>query len=601
MINLRKILPYTLFALLFVSLFQSCVKDKLEEIDTRIDPVPIEIISTSVYGQILDKAGDAVGGATVSLMLHQGQEMRAVTDNNGNFDFIQVLNPGSSAFIKVEASGYFDGYRRLSVLRNNFNYTRVKLLEKTIVGEIPSGSGGSASTVEGMSVTLPADAVSLPNGGAYSGAIRVAMAWIDPSAEDLPDLVIGDLSGIGEDGQASSLASFGMVNVELLANDGQELKIKDGMEATLSFPLPPERLKDAPGTIPLWSYDENEGTWVEESSASLVGDKYVGDVTHFSSWNVDWKGERISVNGCVSFNQNNRSSNMGAQVFVCSPLLGTKGGWLCPDGKFLFYNFPKDEAFTLKIKDECGNVVYEESYGPFSADTEIPKINVSVNPAEVITVSGSAVDCDGNAVTNGYVNATADNGSQYFVYLDNNGAFELNLLTCLDPETLELRIIDIDNALGSETISITLGLDDINLGVIEVCDELPEFIQLEIVDVFSNVYLGAFYWGPLDRFGAVDEDSIGNWYNLEFSALNPQPLGPGTAVADSFFLYQFEQDVRTNVENTSPSNVTVTYTSYGTNPGDIIRGSFIGEVEVNHGQVDLGIKEINGTFKIIHD
>ena len=595
--------PLLLLAFTVLILFQSCVKEGLETSTSTFSPEPQELIGTSVYGEVLNRDGAAVSGATVSLQTRTG-EIRAITDQDGNFEFLRYDNPGPSAFLRIEAANYFDGFRRLSVLPENFNYTRVKLLEKSIVGSpIQAGSGGSVSTAEGMSLTLHPNSVQGSSGNPYEGEVRVAMAWIDPSADDLPDLVVGDLSGIGLDGREASLASFGMVNVELLGVDGQELQIRDGQSAELSFPLPAARASNAPATVPLWSYNETEGYWFEESTATLIDGKYVGDVTHFSSWNCDWKGERISVNGCVNFDDGpvSRTFNMRAQVLVCSDLLGTKGGWICPDGKFLFYNFPKGEAFTLKIKDECGEVLYEESYGPFDTDTDLGIIDVVFNEPELATIIGSAITCAGGPVTVGYIKAVTDNGLSYFDYLDENGEFELNVLICTDAASVDLIVVDVENALVSDVVQVDIVPGIITIDEIEVCNEPPEFISMNIEDVLVDLFLDPYYYGPDDFFGASQESDTG-YYDIQFAGLDPNPTGPETVQCDSFFMY-YNRDFNDEIvaRSTNPSNLEVTYTTYGANPGDVIRGSFTGEVDVTENSIPLGVKQINGTFKIIHD
>jgi photosystem II stability/assembly factor-like uncharacterized protein len=51
--------------------------------------------------------------------------------------------------------------------------------------------------------------------------------------------------------------------------------------------VPSSILANAPATIPLWYFDEEQGTWIEEGSATLQNGSYVGNVGHFSSWNAD--------------------------------------------------------------------------------------------------------------------------------------------------------------------------------------------------------------------------------------------------------------------------------------------------------------------------
>ena len=58
-----------------------------------------------------------------------------------------------------------------------------------------------------------------------------------------------------------------------------------------------------PPTIPLFSFDEATGRWLQQGSATLVGGPqpyYEGSVSHFSVWNADQVVETIRYNGCVA-------------------------------------------------------------------------------------------------------------------------------------------------------------------------------------------------------------------------------------------------------------------------------------------------------------
>jgi len=192
-----------------------------------------------------------------------------------------------------------------------------------------------------------------------------------PTDEDLAQLMIGDLSGINFQGNLVTLRTMGMIQVELIAEDGSELNIVPQLPATLRFPIPEEVRSAALPTIPLWSYDENGGVWVEEGEAFLNGNFYEGEVTHFSSWNVDFFMDPIEITGVVSFTVEENTGAEGTiggsflQIYVSSERIGRKGGWLCDDGSFRFFNFPKDEVFDLTILSRCDDILFQETFGPF--------------------------------------------------------------------------------------------------------------------------------------------------------------------------------------------------------------------------------------------
>ena len=57
---------------------------------------------------------------------------------------------------------------------------------------------------------------------------------------------------------------MGMLQVELIGEDGSLLNLKEGALATLTFPIPAAVMPRASAVIPLWSYEETGGIWVQE-------------------------------------------------------------------------------------------------------------------------------------------------------------------------------------------------------------------------------------------------------------------------------------------------------------------------------------------------
>jgi len=281
-------------------LLSSCAKEGIEvsEQSSSIQfPVPKIIIETSFFGRVLDSNDQAIVGATVTC-LSCLTELTTETDTTGNF----LFNKGTKAFVTVQYPDMFDGFRRFSVQSNKYSYTEIRLNAKVLLGTLDSNLGGAlVDPNNSSSVFLPADGIVDALGNSYSGPVDVYSAWIDPSATDLAQNMIGDLSGIDSQGGLVALSTFGMLVVELQDPNGNELNIGEGFKAELKFPVPASLLNRAPEAIPLWYYDEENGYWLEEGQAFLDGEFYVGTVTHFSAWNVDAKTEDvISIFGFVT-------------------------------------------------------------------------------------------------------------------------------------------------------------------------------------------------------------------------------------------------------------------------------------------------------------
>ncbi|MBK9318869.1 MAG: hypothetical protein IPM91_08665 [Bacteroidetes bacterium] len=104
-----------------------------------------------------------------------------------------------------------------------------------------------------------------------------------------------------------------MIGAKLFDGSGNELRLKNGVTATLSLPVIPEQLTSAPSSIPLWHFNEVTALWEEEGTAIFNGSNYTGEVSHFSWWNCDAPGGvivsgrvldcNLNPGGCIHISQ----------------------------------------------------------------------------------------------------------------------------------------------------------------------------------------------------------------------------------------------------------------------------------------------------------
>jgi hypothetical protein len=83
------------------------------------------------------------------------------------------------------------------------------------------------------------------------------------------------------------LGSFGAFHILPRDANGQPLTMAAGKQASVSLPIQPGQLGVAPATIPLFHYDESSGNWLEDGTLTRSGNRYVGQITHFSVFNAD--------------------------------------------------------------------------------------------------------------------------------------------------------------------------------------------------------------------------------------------------------------------------------------------------------------------------
>ena len=316
----------TLFSLIFLVFF-SCRKDVDEQTSTTDlhNPPVIDLadfqeevvnVTASLAGVVYDEAGQPVVGASVTL-----KGLNRTTDERGSFVFRQVTMNSKGTFVLVKKAGYFNGSTRFFPKEGSQNYANIKLLSKTSIGSFSSNSGGEVSSLDGIKLSFPANSIITSAGQLYDGNVNVAARWIDPTANDLAEIMPGNLQGVNRFNDEVAMATYGMMAVELTDDSGQELNVGNSQKAELTFPVPAELQDNSPNEIPLWYFNEDYGLWQEEGSASLVGDNYVGQVSHFSFWNCDAPFPLVYISGTVV----NENQVPIANAWVCVNFVSGNG------------------------------------------------------------------------------------------------------------------------------------------------------------------------------------------------------------------------------------------------------------------------------------
>ncbi len=370
----------------------ACRKDSSIITDTPNFPTPTVLIETGARGMVADEDGNAIEGATVIL----GQEV-TTTNAYGYFEISGKTN-AEQPFVRIEKAGYFPSICNFTGRPGQFGRLKSILRTKTLSGQIQAANGGEVQVSGGGSIEFKAGGFVNSSGQPYNGVVNVYATYLDPTKPETMQMIPGSFRGTSLEGEDQVLVSYGMMNVLLESPSGEKLQINK--PATLTTPIPSERLGDAPATIPLWYIDEATSVWKEQGSAIKQGNKYVGDVSHFSWWNFDIGIPVVNLSGKVVIN--------GKSPFIRVKVTLTNGlavSCLPDEAGYFSGGVPANETFLFELIDECNEVVYSGNLGPFSIDTEIGNILVTLN-STWSTISGTLKNCEGEPVTNGIVFVT---------------------------------------------------------------------------------------------------------------------------------------------------------------------------------------------------
>jgi hypothetical protein len=567
----RLILPALLLLLFF-----SCQKQISD--DRVVTPgLPIDLttkVSSSVSGFVTDENDAPVQSASVKV------GMQTVTTDK--YGFFQVRNEQvvkSAATVTVSMPGYFPGIRTYIAEQNKSAFVRIKLTQKTIAGTFAAGTGGSVTLTNGMKITMPASAVvNATSGAAYTGAVRVAVSWLDPTAEDLDRIMPGDLRAIDANGGFKQLTTYGMAAVELTGAAGEKLQVAPGKKAALSFPLPAGLSGTAPSGIPLWYFDEATGLWREEGTAVKNGNTYEGEVSHFSFWNCDVPANFVQVNMTVKDNNGNpvpyaqvkisRVSNPGSAAYGYTDSSGYVGGAI-----------PSSTQLKLEIfsNASCGTALHTQTFT--SGTTNLSLGIISINTTQgAATISGTATTCSNTPVVNGFI--IMKKGNQYFRFpVSSTGTFQFTTILCNSTATsVQLIAEDIAASQQSNPSTHTINAGANAIGNIQACGvTTQQFLNLTINSVSYN------YTAPVDSLTLRPEQSgtanpgfylTGFRMAAPFRSTSFLWSGNGIAAGSTQSLILFRtQEISDSTTIVTPVNINIT--EYGS-VGQFVAGNFTG-------------------------
>lgn len=541
------------FCLLFLSItFNSCNLDDGNSSTIQDDDAFAQNFGSAVnrdfIGQVVDVDNHPIQGVSISIGTSS-----TLTDSNGVFVINNAPVHQNFAFVKAIKAGYIIGSRSL-IPTTGKNNVKIMLLPDAPLQTIQSGVESEVSIYSGTKVVFDG-AFQDENGNDYSGVVSVSMFHLTPTDENISKLMPGMSYAQTLNNSEALLETYGMLNVELHGTAGQKLNIKTGHKAEITIRIDDSQLATAPSTIPLWHFDDVKGYWKEEGIATKVGNKYVGEVSHFSWWNCDYPYSTVNLSVKVIDNSGNPISNSGVGLLM--------NGAIYPVMGFTDLNgmvtglIPANQSFTLNVYSDfytCGtnNVVYSTTIGPFNSDTILP--NIVITPTSNLLVSdvqGTLLKCNNTNVTNGYVMLSRYGNISYSPVT--NGAFSFHEIYCDSDTQFSLKGIDIENLQQTDSITYNFTSPITTIGNLQACNAIDEFISLQIDGgspiLFTNdeVYCQTISLAPAFSVSA-------NNGNIGISILGNQ-TSIGTYSTNEYSIFSYLGTIDSTVPNTMQFNL----------------------------------------------
>src|SRR5687768_14474784 len=420
------------FLLLVILIQFSCKKDD--------NITPINTFQGSLFVTLKDPQGIPVQGAFISMGNSSG-----ITDDNGNYFFIDIALTGDDLLV-AEKAGYFKGSRRFRSEGSQTQFIHITLLPQEEQGVFNNSQPATISIDNKSKLKFPANAVVREDGSAYTGNVHVMANAIYGDDALLSNKMPGDLIGLDATGAQSALGSFGMIAVELQSDNGDKLQVAAGKSVEVELAIANNQVNDAPQSIPIWSFDEDKGYWIEEGVATRQGNYYIASLTHFSWWNWDVPLTLTSWSGTVLYHNGNAAQN----VSVCFTVKSINTQRCAPtSASGIISAMIPDEPMEISVVNECGENML--SFHVSSIHELMGWNPIKLNESSEIVVSaiqGIALQCDGLPVTSGF--AKVYTGSNVFIFpiKGTDGHYEGSFEHCKG-DLISVQFIDATNNLES--------------------------------------------------------------------------------------------------------------------------------------------------------
>ena len=401
----RKIhsLTFVFMALLMMLMtFASCskIQDLLNEGDDDDDDGginPPELVEgrmedIALSGIVRDASGTPIEGVSIV-----SGSSAATTNTDGFFEFdqIQVVSvQNDRSVVRFSKAGYFDVVRSMDADDDAADGASWEVVmckkENNDFTSIKTYSSSSDQTLQAgeMKIDMPQDGYKVDGTGAgYTGKVKSEMVYLDPNNERFSEMMPGgDLAAVRSDNSSVQLVSYGMTDLNMYAENGDKLQLKDGCKAKLTFPIPAGMDKNPPASIPLWSFNEKTGLWEEEGSAALQGNVYVGEVAHFSWVNLDYPEKQGTVYGYVKDDTGKVLPGVRLSIGqLLAPTVTNSDGYYS-------HEVPANTAFSITVKAQYYGGISQMAFVNVAALSPGESRRVDITLSHMVRVYGRVMN-----------------------------------------------------------------------------------------------------------------------------------------------------------------------------------------------------------------
>jgi hypothetical protein len=255
---------------------------------------------------------------------------------------------------------------------------------------------------------------------------------------------------------------------------------------------------------------------------------------------------------------------------------------------------PKNEALTLEVMNTCNQAIYKQNVGPFTSNTNLGTITVTIPPVNTLQITGSAVNCSNQPVTNGSVLVYFE--GQLYARPINNGNFSLTIIRCSN-STGSIEVVAVDNAANQQSATPWTGsasTGTVSTGTISACGVSTVAYINYTVDG-NNFSISSTVPGDSITVSTGSGTNTAHLWVNGFKIGQPnqrisfatQGSGVGTFPLQYLSVNQYD-----SITIVTPFNINIT--TWGA-PGQFIEGNFSGQIREI---ANSNLHNVSATFRV---
>jgi len=252
------------------------------------------------YGVVMGNVTDLANNPASSVKVSVGDQ-NSTTNEQGWFS-ISNVTAGSKKLITFSKNGSVTTYKVADVQVGTSSFIETAIGNVGATASLNAATGGTATTLDNGSVTVGTNSLVNSQNSTFTGNAVVSITAFNSSDENQLNAFPGEFQGTSAQNETSPIKSFGFMDVSVTDQNGQQLQLSPGKTAQVSIPV----LTVCVQMLQVWVHvlcgtSTRAGTWQEQGYGTYSPSLgcFVGNISHFSTWNYDILYPAAYVSGRV--------------------------------------------------------------------------------------------------------------------------------------------------------------------------------------------------------------------------------------------------------------------------------------------------------------